>query len=107
MPGARVSPAPQSPVTADLDQLPRVSEISHFINTGVHLAEEDAYLLTKTIHEHWQMLRENYSMLTNAPPEGLAPADSPIPYHEGAIRYFREVGLWTDTHDENQTRFSE
>lgn len=107
MPGARVSPAPQSPVTADLDQLPRVSEISHFINTGTHLTEEDAYMLTRTIHEHWQTLQESYSMLANIPPEGLAPADSPIPYHEGAIRYFREAGLWTEAHDANQARFSE
>ena len=103
MPGSKVSPAPQGPITAGLDDnVPRVSEISHYINTGAHLAEEEAYLLAKTIHEHWQTLRENYASLTDVPPEGLAPADSPIPYHAGAIRYYKEAGLWTEAHEENQ-----
>ena len=102
MPGSKVSPAPLGPVTEGPGDVPRVSEISHYINTGAHLAEEDAYLLTRTIHENWQMLRENYAMLASVSPEGLAPADSPIPYHEGSIRYFREVGLWTEAHEENQ-----
>jgi len=104
MPGSKVSPSPEGPVTAGLAEVPRVSEISHYINTGVHLAEEDAYQLTRTIHENWQALRDNYAMLTNVPPQGLVPANSPIPYHEGAIRYFREVGLWSEAHEENQAR---
>lgn len=102
MPGSKVSPAPQGPTTVGLDDLPRISEISHYINTGVHLAEEDAYLLAKTIHENWQMMRETYAILSEMPPEGLAPDDNAIPYHEGAIRYYREAGLWTDAHEENQ-----
>lgn len=107
MPGAKVSPAPLGPVTESLGGVPRVSEISHYVNTGVHLAEQDAYLLTKTIHENWQMLRDNFAILTNMPPEGLAPADNPIPYHEGAIRYFREVGVWTEEHQNNQAELLE
>ncbi len=106
MPGSKVSPAPRGPITAGLD-VPRVSEISNYINTGVHLAEEDAYLLAKTIHENWQTLRENYAALTDVPPEGLAPADSPIPYHVGAIRYYKEAGLWTEAHEENQASLRE
>ena len=41
-------------------------------------------------------------MFSEVPPEGLAPVDSPIPYHAGAVRYFKEVGLWTDAHEQNQ-----
>ena len=102
MPGSKVSPAPEGPITTGFGEVPRVSEISHYINTGIHLAEADAYLLVKTIHENWQTLRDNYALLENMPPEGLAPADHPIPYHDGAIRYLREAGLWTAAHEQNQ-----
>ncbi|MCH2668416.1 MAG: hypothetical protein MK009_00955, partial [Gammaproteobacteria bacterium] len=34
MPGSKASPAPQGPTTVGLEELPRVSEISHYINTG-------------------------------------------------------------------------
>ncbi len=107
MPGSKVSLAPQGPITEGLDDVPRVSEISHYINTGAHLAEEDAYLLAKTIHENWQMLREAYAVLSDVPPEGMAPVDSPIPYHEGAVRYYKEAGLWTEAHEENQASLIE
>ena len=102
MPGSKVSPAPHGPVTEGLTVLPRVAEISHDVNTGTHLSEEDGYLLAQTIYEHWQTLRDGYSMFSEVPPEGLAPVDSPIPYHAGAVRYFKEVGLWTDAHEQNQ-----
>ena len=28
----------------------------------------------------------------------------PLPFHDGVIRYFREAGLWTEAHGENQKR---
>ncbi|MDK3074517.1 TAXI family TRAP transporter solute-binding subunit [Sedimentitalea sp. JM2-8] len=30
-----------------------------------------------------------------------------VPYHEGAIRYFREVGVWTEAHDAHNARMIE
>jgi TRAP-type uncharacterized transport system substrate-binding protein len=34
----------------------------------------------------------------------IAPSDSLHPYHPGAVMYYKEVGLWTDAHDQNQQR---
>jgi TRAP-type uncharacterized transport system substrate-binding protein len=106
MPGSKVSPAPKGPSSAGVDDDPRVSEISDYINTGVHVAEEDAYLLAKTIHEHWDELRADYPVLSGMPRSGLVPADNPHPYHDGAVRYYKEVGLWTEAHEQNQARFA-
>lgn len=103
MPGSKVSPAPLGP-SVGLDEVPRVSEISNFVNTGTHVAEDDAYQLAKTIHEHWQELRESYISMSGVPPEGMVPVDVPLPYHDGAVKYYREAGLWTEAHEQNQLR---
>ena len=107
MPGSKVSPAPKGPTTIGLDELPRVSEISHYINTGIHLSEDDAYFLTKTIHEQWQTLRDNYSVMSEVHAEEMSPANPSIPYHEGAVKYYKEIGLWTEDHEKNQAIFLE
>ena len=103
MPGSKVSLAPNGGVGVDGDL--RVSEISDYLNTGVHLSKEDAYFLAKTIHERWEELRDDYPVLSSTPPDGLAPPDNPHPYHDGAIQYYKDVGLWTEEHDQNQARF--
>lgn len=102
MPGARVE-------TADTDSIgipapTRVARFDTYLNTGPHISDEDAYLIVKTIHEQWQLLQEDYALLSDISADTIAPADSPHPYHPGAIRYWREVGLWTDAHDSNQAR---
>ena len=32
----------------------------------------------------------------------IAPSTNPIPYHAGAIRYFKEIGIWTAANDKRQ-----
>jgi len=60
---------------------------------------DEVYALTKAI-------AETYDMYKNV--DDLAPAwqiklasGVPVsaPYHEGAIRYFKEIGVWTDKHE--------
>ncbi len=59
---------------------------------------EQVYLLTRTLVENfdqfqgkakgidgWNMAAQNLSWV--------------IPYHEGAIKYYREIGFWNDAHD--------
>lgn len=60
-----------------------------------HLADDQAYGLTKAV-------LANHQDFQNAAPsmEGFSPASQNfrmvLPYHPGAIRYFREIGRWTD-----------
>ncbi len=63
-----------------------------------HIAEETAYALTKAVID-------NYRDFQNAAPgmESFAPDRQDfrlvLPYHPGAIRYFREIGLWSEADD--------
>lgn len=72
---------------------------------NVELSEEDAYALAKTLFENWEQLQADIGPLRATAKEALAISNAPIPYHPGAIRFFKEVGIWSDAHDENQSRF--
>ena len=63
-----------------------------------HISDETAYALTKAVID-------NYKDFENAAPgmESYAPDRQDfrlvLPYHPGAIRYFREIGLWSEADD--------
>ena len=102
LPGARVDVADSDSV--GVPEPTRVARFDSYLNTGPHVSGDDAYLIVKTIHEQWESLRKDYSLLSPISADMIAPADSPHPYHPGAVRYWREVGLWTNAHETNQTR---
>jgi TRAP-type uncharacterized transport system substrate-binding protein len=70
------------------------------IQTFYCLAEADEeliYGITKTLVQHYYRLREYMPALDETTPEimaGLLPAESEAEIHPGALRYYKEVGLW-------------
>jgi hypothetical protein len=69
------------------------------------LSNDDAYLLIKMIYENWSELQKNVGPLRSIDQSQLAPVSPTVPYHPGAIRFFKEVGMWTDAHQANQGKF--
>jgi TRAP transporter TAXI family solute receptor len=103
MPGTRVISVRQSDRIVGVPGPIRVSRVPDMLNTGVHLSEELAYQITRTIHRNWATLSADLSQLRGMTADDLAPSDNMHPYHPGAVRYFREAGLWTEAHEANQT----
>ncbi|MWD26493.1 TAXI family TRAP transporter solute-binding subunit [Aquicoccus sp. SCR17] len=58
--------------------------------------EDMVYETTKTMFEHNDEFRAANKSLGNWLKENFATADSVLPYHDGAIKYFKEAGVWTD-----------
>jgi TRAP transporter TAXI family solute receptor len=81
-----------------------VAGIDDFLNTSSDMPEELAYNIIRTIYESWPELRRDYSQMADTPIEAVAPVDIVHPYHEGAVRFYREVGVWTEAHQRNQER---
>jgi TRAP transporter TAXI family solute receptor len=102
MPGTRVITVEPTASSVGVPGPIRVSSVPDMLNTGVHMSDEQAYEIIKTIHSNWDSLRADLTLLADVDAADLAPADNMHPYHPGAIRYFREVGLWTEAHDANQ-----
>lgn len=69
------------------------------------LSDEDAYELTKTLYENWKELQGDIGPIRGVAQEALAIQNPPIPYHPGSIRFFKEIGLWSDAHQANQDGF--
>lgn len=58
-------------------------------------ADDLVYRITKLLHEGWGQLAKDirYFKFAQSHPERLT-TDSGVPYHPGAIRYWKEAGLW-------------
>ena len=73
--------------------------------TSADQSEDDIYKLVKTMHENWGQLQKDYAPLRSVSKDDFAMVDPTIPYHPGAVRYFKEAGLWSDAHEKHQESF--
>jgi uncharacterized protein len=84
------------------DELTLLQYWFYFVCTP-KLDEETAYLITKTVWEHYKELASvQIKFGRDWNPEHMATADASVPYHPGVVRFFKEVGAWTDEMEQNQ-----
>ncbi|HED12796.1 MAG TPA: TAXI family TRAP transporter solute-binding subunit [Gammaproteobacteria bacterium] len=67
-----------------------------FLLIGRDVSDQDAYAITKLLYQNWSDLKKKYKVLGRNTAKGLAKASNTVPYHPGAIKYFKEIGLWTN-----------
>ncbi len=71
------------------------------IATSTHLSEEVGYELVKTLWENYEALHRAFGWFESWTPETMYMENPPVPYHDGAIKFFKEKGLWTDEAEKN------
>jgi TRAP transporter TAXI family solute receptor len=64
--------------------------------TNSEVTEDSVYTVLETIWEHYPDLLQASAWAKDWRPETFANTDQPIPYHDGAIKFFKEKGVWTD-----------
>jgi len=69
------------------------------------LDEEAAYIYVKTILENVEEVKALNPTLKGFSFEQAASTVFEVPYHEGAIRAFKEKGLWTEEQEQFQQKF--
>jgi TRAP-type uncharacterized transport system substrate-binding protein len=66
-----------------------------FLLTSADTPEDEVYKITKTLHENWKKLRSDYPVLRSTSVDQVADATNTVPYAAGAMRYYKEAGLWS------------
>ncbi len=102
MPGSRTFMAQPNKRRGFIRGATKIAAFDSFLNAGTSIDNEDAYTLTKTLHTNWKKLQKAYGPIRGTPQKGMAPATNPMPYHAGAIKYWKDVGLWTAANDKQQ-----
>ncbi|MFW6077324.1 MAG: TAXI family TRAP transporter solute-binding subunit, partial [Hyphomicrobiales bacterium] len=70
-----------------------------FLIGSADIPDEEAAELARTLHAHFDTLREDYPPLRAAQADEVAAATNTVPYHPGAVAFYKDQGLWTDAND--------
>jgi len=81
-----------------------IAAFDSYLNAGSQVNDADAYKLAKVLHSNWKKLQKDYPPLRGTPQKALAPANNAMPYHPGAVKYWKEAGLWTATNETDQAK---
>ena len=92
-----------APATIPANTYRGQSEAFEGMNVGsMHLishenvSEETVYQFTKRLYEHRAEVVEKHPAGRAINPKNII-RDTGIPFHSGAIRYYREIGIWPDS----------
>ncbi len=90
---------------SDIDMDPKVEVgvigiMTHLV-VRTDLPDEAVYLAVKALYDHYDEMVK-YGKVTEETTLKLAVSDFPIPVHAGAIKYFKEKGVWTAEHQKIQ-----
>lgn len=104
MPGFDAIDVEPGPTVPGIVETTRIARMDVYLNTSVHVTEDDVYRVVRTFHRGWAQLQAGLPAFRSVRADELAPLNIGHPYHEGAIRYYREIGLWTEAHERLQRR---
>ncbi len=90
---------------------PTVSNDTLLMNRPIYFVshkkfgDEAVYQIVKTIwHNHQELVNIHPTLFKGWTNKMMAAQDPVIPYHSGAIRFYKEVGAWSDKMEEAQKR---
>lgn len=92
----------------DVEDLWFLGYRSPYVTVQGEASDEEAYALTKAIHESYDRYEDLFNKMPDWNIERAGRPGGPtegVPFHPGAVAYLRDAGVWTDEYDEwNQTR---
>ncbi len=68
---------------------------------STHMSDELVQSLLKTWSAHWKELGPIHPKLRGWSPDKFARTNATIPYHPGAIKFYKETGKWTSEMESN------
>ena len=102
MPGSRTFMAKPNKRFGHIRGVTQIAAFDTFLNAGSSIDNEDAFKITKAIHENWKKLQKDYAPIRGTPQSGMSTPTNPMPYNAGAIKYWKTVGMWTAANQKQQ-----
>jgi len=65
-----------------------------YVVTGKHVPADVIYKIVKVMHENKDALVKAFASFRNFDPKDQARPHSSVPFHPGAIKYYKEIGIW-------------
>lgn len=72
------------------------------VGTEDTLSEDAAYSITKAVWENSDAMAGAHPWLASWGPDTMLMPGFPTPYHEGSVRFYEEIGVWTEEMEERQ-----
>lgn len=94
----------KAPGTAGLHHDTTLQAYDVFMIAGTQLSDDAGYAIVKALYEHEAEIQKGHGMLKRFGKDKMVKANSTIPYHNGAIKFYKEVGLWTQEMDAVQAK---
>jgi TRAP transporter TAXI family solute receptor len=86
-----VNPAPH---IAGIDKPTQVQTIDFIIGVGTHVKDEVVREFVKAVRENKKDLVAGHPNFNAFNPDNAGKVQPRLPYHPGAIQYFKEAGIW-------------
>lgn len=86
---------PGNNLTGVVDDPTSMLQVDFVLVGNANVSAEGVYLLVKALHRNKSALVRTFGAFRRFKPADMAPKH-PTPYHPGAIKYFREVGIWKE-----------
>ncbi|MFC4271269.1 TAXI family TRAP transporter solute-binding subunit [Sneathiella chungangensis] len=92
LPSARIaSMEPDKSKTGVVDSPTYMIEVDFYVLTGADVSDDVVYQLTKTMYENKKSLAEAFGAFNRFQPDKMV-QENPVPYHPGAVKFYKEVG---------------
>lgn len=74
----------------------RILAVDITVVTNAEVPDDTVYALVKTAYENKADLVKAHGSFMSFFPKNMVKRSFSVPYHPGAIKFYKEVGLWTD-----------
>lgn len=64
------------------------------LSVGAHVSDDVAYKIAKAVYENKKMLAQGHPTFRSFNPKQAGKQFSVLQYHPGAIKFYKEVGIW-------------
>ena len=94
LPGSRLVEVKPSKSLVSIASPVHLIGYQYALMTGAKVDEDTVYRLVKALHGNKKALAEAHGVFRRFDPARMAPNLSGATYHPGAVRFYREAGLW-------------